>query len=92
MKNFFISCAYVYPLCPLNINHAKMFVVGDVIARNARKKGENVFFPIAMHYSGNSAQNISKIFSEFFSEDNAFCSDEKKIFFIDLIYQMNIQF
>ncbi len=70
MNNFFVSCAYVYPLCPLNINHAKMFVVGDIIARNERKKGKNVFFPIAMHYSGNSAQSVSKVFSNFFSNDN----------------------
>lgn len=69
MKNFFVSCAYVYPLCPLNINHAKMFVVGDIIARNERRKGENVFFPIAMHYSGNSAQSVSEIFSKFFSNN-----------------------
>lgn len=78
MKKLFISSTYVYPLCPLNLNHAKMFVVGDIIARNARKKGQDVLFPIAMHYSGNSAQNISKIFTNFFSKDNAIHDDEQK--------------
>lgn len=81
MKNFFISSAYVYPLCPISLNHAKMFVVGDIIARNARKKGWNVFFPIAMHYSGNSAQNISKIFASFFQKNNKVHNNEEKRIF-----------
>lgn len=81
MKKLFISSAYVYPLCPLSLNHAKMFVVGDIIARNARKKGQDVIFPIAMHYSGNSAQNISKIFADFFLRDNTIHNDEEKRIF-----------
>jgi leucyl-tRNA synthetase len=81
MEKTFISFAYIYPICPLNINHARMFIIGDIIARNARKKGENVFFPVAMHYSGNSAQNISKIFAKFFLNDNVIDNyEEKKIF------------
>ena len=78
MKKFFISCAYVYPLCPLSLNHAKMFIVGDIIARNARDKGKDVFFPIAMHYSGNSVQNISKIFAKLFSNNNTVGNNKEK--------------
>ncbi len=78
MKNFFISSAYVYPLCPLSLNHMKMFVIGDIIARNERKKGKNVIFPIAMHNSGNSAERISKLFTTLFSKDKKDYSDEEK--------------
>jgi len=81
MKKFLVSCAYIYPLCPLNINHAKMFVVADIIARNERRKGKNVFFPVASHYSGNSAQDISKIFTKIFSKDNTIENDEEKRLF-----------
>ncbi len=80
MKKFLVSCAYIYPLCPLSINHAKMFVVADIIARNERKKGKNVFFPIASHYSGNSAQNISKIFIKIFSKNSTIENNEKRLF------------
>lgn len=83
MKKFLVSCAYIYPLCPLSINHAKMFVVADVIARNERKKGNNVFFPIASHYSGNSAQKISEIFSGTFSKDGEIDNkNEQKLLYL----------
>lgn len=82
MENFLISCAYVYPLCPLSINHAKMFVVADVIARNEKAKGKNVFFPIASHYSGNSVQKISKIINKNFSPGGQMVDDEKKLFLL----------
>lgn len=39
-----------------------------------------MFFPIASHYSGNSAQNISKIFTKFFSKNNTITEEEKKVF------------
>lgn len=78
MKNFFVSCAYIYPLCPLNINHTKMFVIADVIARNERRKGNNVFFPVASHYSGNSAQKISEIFFKIFSRKNKVNNEEEQ--------------
>ena len=81
MKKFLISCTYVYPLCPLNINHTKMFVVADIIARNERRKRKNVFFPIGFHYSGNSVQNISKIFTKFFSKDNTTKNNKEKRLF-----------
>jgi len=67
-------------MCPLNINHAKMFVIGDIIARRARKDGKNVFFPIASHYSGNSAQNVAKTFTKIFYEKSTITEDEKRTF------------
>ncbi len=80
MKKNFISLPYIYPICPLNINHARMFIVGDIIARYSRMKKEVVFFPVASHYSGNSAQNISEIFTNFFKKNNQTTEEEKKIF------------
>lgn len=59
-----------------------MFVVADIIARHERTKGKNVFFPVASHYSGNSAQKISKIFLKKFSESGLTNDEEKKIFFL----------
>lgn len=58
-----------------------MFVVGDVIARNARQNGQDVFFPMAMHYSGNTAQNTSKIFTNFFQNSGTAHNDEEKRIF-----------
>jgi len=56
-----------------------MFIVGDIIARYSRMKKEAVFFPVASHYSGNSAQNISETFKKFFLS-NQTTEEEKKIF------------
>jgi len=78
MKKF-ISLPYIYPICPLNINHSRMFIVGDIIERYSRMKKEAVFFPVASHYSGNSAQNISETFKKFFLS-NQTTEEEKKIF------------
>lgn len=80
MKKVFISLPYIYPICPLNINHARMFIVGDIIARYSRMKKKAVFFPVASHYSGNSAQNISKIFTKFFLKNNQTTEEEKRLF------------
>lgn len=80
MKKLFISSAYIYPVCPLNINHAKMFVIGDIIARYARMNGENVFFPVATHYSGNTAHHIAEEFGKIFSSDEQSDSSGQKIF------------
>lgn len=80
MQKIFISVPYIYPICPLNINHARMFIVGDIIARYSRMKKKTVFFPIASHYSGNSAQNISKIFTKIFKKNCQTIEKEKKTF------------
>ena len=63
------------------MNHAKMFVVADIITRRERQKGSNVFFPIAMHYSGNTAQKTAGVFSSLFlKSDDEYSAEEKKIF------------
>lgn len=80
MKKILISSAYIYPICPLNINHARMFIIGDIIARHSREKKKKVFFPIASHYSGNSAQRVSEIFIKIFSKNSEVTKEEKKVF------------
>ena len=70
METILISVPYVYPLCPLNFNHAKMFVIADVFARYAcsfAHKDVRLIFPIASHYSGNTAQSTSSIIEECFN-------------------------
>lgn len=62
-----VSVPYIYPLCPLNFNHAKMFVVADVIARHRASKGDQVILPIAAHFSGNTAQATTEALNKFFS-------------------------
>ena len=57
-----------------------MFIVGDIVARYSRMKKKAVFFPVASHYSGNSAQNICKIFTKFFKGNSQPTEREKKIF------------
>ena len=72
MKTILVSVPYVYPLCPLNFNHAKMFVVADVFARFLSSQNNvdcQLIFPIASHYSGNTAQSTSRVFCEYFSGD-----------------------
>lgn len=71
METILISVPYVYPLCPLNFNHAKMFVIADVFARYAcliaQKEDVRLIFPIASHYSGNTAQTTSSILGDYFN-------------------------
>lgn len=59
MKNnkLLISVPYIYPVCPLSIDHAKIMLVADINARIARAEKKDVFFPIAVHYSGVTAEN-----------------------------------
>lgn len=52
-----ISVPYIYPVCPLSIDHAKIMLVADINARIARAEGKDVCFPIASHYSGVTAEN-----------------------------------
>lgn len=58
--NFLISVPYIYPVCPLSIDHAKIMLVADINARMSRAEGKNVCFPIAAHYSGVTAENVIK--------------------------------
>lgn len=68
MKNknkFLISVPYIYPVCPLSIDHAKIMLVADINARIARTEGKKVFFPIAAHYSGVTAEkSINNLHSD----------------------------
>lgn len=57
MKNYLLSLPYMYPVCPISIDHARLFVIADVIARYKRYDN-NVYFPIAAHYSGVTADDI----------------------------------
>ena len=57
MKNYLLSLPYMYPVCPISIDHARLFVIADIIARYKRINN-NVFFPIAAHYSGVTADEI----------------------------------
>lgn len=57
MRNYLISLPYMYPVCPISIDHARLFVIADIIARYKRIE-DNVFFPIAVHYSGVTADII----------------------------------
>lgn len=55
-NKYVISVPYIYPVCPLSIDHAKIMLVADINARMQRKENKQVIFPIAVHYSGVTAQ------------------------------------
>lgn len=52
-----------------------MFVVGDVLARYYRSNGFQVIFPVASHYTGNTAQSASDAFNRVFTKQ----ADEKDL-------------
>ena len=91
MNITYISVPYVYPLCPLNFNHAKMFVVADVFARYASAQNEGLvhtmIFPIASHFTGNTAQSTSVHIQDFFLEIKT-----KKILKYSIFININIRF
>lgn len=71
MKNkYLISLPYLYPVCPISIDHARMFVVADINARLQRKNGKEVFFPIAAHFSGVTAENTCKLLNSRLEKNN----------------------
>lgn len=74
-----ISVPYIYPVCPLSIDHAKIMLVADINARTARSEGKNVFFPIAAHYSGVTAE---KSINNLSSEDKEVRNKERDKFII----------
>lgn len=78
-KKFFISLPYIYPVCPLSIDHTRMFVIADILARYYRSNGYDVVFPVASHYSGNTAHNIASIFTDIYKEFKGIGEDKKKI-------------
>lgn len=56
-----------------------MFIIGDIIARYWRSKGKEVFFPIASHYSGNTAHHISEILKNTFSKIDKKTEENKHV-------------
>ena len=62
-----ISFPCVYPVCPISIDHTRVYVIGDVYARYFRSCGKDVIFPMGFHYSGLTAQ---KFCSELNSEND----------------------
>jgi len=67
MQKTLVSLPYIYPLCPLNFNHAKLFVIADIVCRHQRTKGKAVIFPIGSHYSGNTAQKAVEALTRYFA-------------------------
>ncbi len=49
-----------------------MFVITDVYSRYEQLKGNSVYFPIATHFSGNTAQHIAAHFRELFAAPDQF--------------------
>jgi len=84
MNTILISVPYVYPLCPLNFNHAKMFVIADIYARYScsciEDKDAELIFPIASHYSGNTAQSTASLIYDYYHNERS----EKSIETINL--------
>ena len=84
MENkFLISLPYIYPVCPISIDHARMFVVADINARMQRKKGKKVCFPIAAHFSGVTAEKTCELLNKKISKDEEGYTEKEKciIFF-----------
>lgn len=63
-----LSTAYIYPVCPISFNHARIYVIADIYGRYERLKGNEVYFPIATHLSGNTAHKIAHEISDLLTE------------------------
>ena len=89
MENkFLISLPYIYPVCPISIDHARMFVVADINARMQRKKGKEVCFPIAAHFSGVTAEKACELLNKKISKDEEGYTEKEKMYNIFLkVYQ-----
>lgn len=82
MNNYALSFPCIYPVCPISIDHTRLYVVGDVIARYARSCRKTVMFPLGFHYSGLTAHkfqrdlssidenNTKRIFRDFYKCDS----------------------
>ncbi|EKD85738.1 MAG: Leucyl-tRNA synthetase 2 [uncultured bacterium] len=73
-NNCTISFPCIYPVCPISIDHARMYVIGDVYARYYRAYNKKVIFPIGFHYSGLTAHKFHVALNS--KEEN----DTKRIF------------
>lgn len=87
-QKFLISIPYIYPVCPISIDHARMFVVADINARLERKKGKEVCFPVAAHYSGVTAENTCDLLNlKISKEDDKYKEKEKILNIFTNIYR-----
>lgn len=82
-KKYFLDIAYMHPVCPLSLSHARIFVLADVWARWKRKQGFSVRFPICMHYSGSTVFKITNAVSNFLRKQKLSDIDKKTL---DLIF------
>ena len=78
-EKFLISLPYLYPVCPISIDHARMFVVADINARWERKKGKQVCFPIAAHFSGVTAEKTCELLNGNYEKDSKLYNERKKM-------------
>lgn len=76
-----LSFPCVYPVCPLSIDHARVYIIGDIWARYYRGYGKKVLFPLGFHYSGLTAQKFHK------DLNSTSMNETKRIF--NEIYQCN---
>ena len=79
-NKYLISLPYLYPVCPISIDHARMFVVADINARWQRKKGNEVCFPIAAHFSGVTAEKTCELLNGKFDKDSKQYKEKRKIY------------
>ncbi|OGC52112.1 hypothetical protein A2982_01295 [candidate division WWE3 bacterium RIFCSPLOWO2_01_FULL_39_13] len=73
-NNCAISFPCIYPVCPISIDHARMYVIGDVYTRYYRAYNKKVIFPIGFHYSGLTAHKFHAALNS--KEEN----DTKRVF------------
>lgn len=66
--NYALSFPCIYPVCPISIDHARLYLVGDILARYHRAYNECVIFPIGFHYSGLTAHRFCAALNS--KEDN----------------------
>ena len=78
-NKYLISLPYLYPVCPISIDHARMFVVADINARLQRKEGKEVCFPIAAHFSGVTAEKTCQLLNGKFEKGSNLYNEKKKI-------------
>ncbi len=69
-----ISFPCIYPVCPISIDHARMYVIGDVYARYYKSYNKKIIFPVGFHYSGLTSH---KFYTALNSEEE---NDVKRIF------------
>ncbi|MDP2749389.1 MAG: hypothetical protein Q8O89_00990 [Nanoarchaeota archaeon] len=79
-----LGVPYMHPVCPLSLNHVKLFVIADTFARFQRMEGNKVYFPLGFHYSGIEPITLSeKISGALKGEENGFLEKLEKTHDID---------